>query len=97
MERDLWERELAIHRSKRDEALNTAGHMRDDENARLVYLQRALRAQEAVVEVRNKIVDSYAPCKACQRKVRSPCHDMLGYRGEGPWDYVCREIFEPAP
>ncbi len=76
-------------------ALATANSMRDDESARLVYLQRALHAQERVVTLRNAIVDAYEPCRKCGRKVKSPCHDAEGYHTEGPWDFSCEGIFYP--
>lgn len=90
-----WEVLLTQHRTRVGELLSTANAMKDDESARLVYLERAVERQRQVVEVRNKIVDAYEPCRKCNRKVKSPCHDAEGYHTSGPWDFSCEGFFYP--
>lgn len=73
--------------------LQTANSMRfGDEGARLVWLEKAVEAQKVVVEIHQRIVDLYVPCKACGRKVKSPCHDIGGMMENGPWDGSCEHI-----
>jgi len=92
----MSEEKLSLARRERDSALATAEAMRDDESARLVYLQRALHAQERVVSIRKAIVDAYEACHACGRKVKVPCHDFNGFHESGPWDFSCEDRLRAA-
>lgn len=88
----MLQERLNTARRLRDDCLNIASLMKDDESARLIYLRRVVEFQELVVKARNAIVDAYPPCKACGRKVKTPCNDAEGYYGSGPWDGSCEEV-----
>lgn len=90
---ELLEREISAERSSVASNLSTANAMRyGDEGARLVWLERAVEAQRNVVKLYAQLVDSYEPCRACGRKVKTPCHDAEGYYEGGPWDGSCEEV-----
>lgn len=74
-------------------SLVTASHMRyDDYGAALFYLERAVKSQKVLVRLAAQRKALYEPCRACGRRVSSPCHDAEGYYESGPWDGSCVEL-----
>lgn len=84
--------ELHTARRRRDEAVATFGAS-TEESVKLIYLQRALEVQQEVVRLDTAIREAYEPCRACGRKVASPCHSLAGYCEDGPWDGSCAAVF----
>ncbi len=39
--------------------------------------------------------DGIEPCRACRRKVKSPCHDRPNMMEHGAWDSNCRSVLFP--
>ena len=81
--------QLNTERRKVQDALAVARAVRNDESAVLVFLKRAVEHQEKVAALAIEVIASYEACRTCGRKVRSPCHDAVGYHTEGPWDFLC--------
>lgn len=82
--------DLERKRRERDGALSTARSLRyDDEDSRLIYLERAVEAQREVACIERLRKDSLIPCSLCDRKVDSPCHSIEGMMIDGPWDAAC--------
>jgi hypothetical protein len=53
------------------------------------------RSEQEKIGARARLtMDGIDPCRKCGRLVKSPCHDLDGYREAGPWDGSCRDQFE---
>lgn len=57
----------------------------------LLWQHRDARSYRPVAEY--GWVDDYEACRACQRRVASPCHDVGSFHENGPWDGMCRDVF----
>lgn len=81
-------------RREADEAIRGYQYTKHfDDDAKLMYLERAVEAQRRATELERAFIESLEPCKACGRKVVTPCNDAEGYYEGGPWDDSCQYVF----
>lgn len=74
------------------EAIAGYSHCRHfDENTKLVYLERAVESQREAARLEAEFIASLEPCRACGRRVTSPCHNSEGFYEGGPWDEACQD------
>lgn len=69
----------------------------DDDGFKVTCLERALEAQREAAAIEAAFKEALEPCRACGRKVTSPCHDYEGYYTEGPWDSACEDLVRKKP
>jgi hypothetical protein len=65
-----------------------------DEDFKVSCLEKALAAQKEAARLESLFIHSLTPCRACGRKVTSPCHDTEGYYEGGPWDDECQYLIK---
>jgi hypothetical protein len=82
------------------DAARTQHAAADKEIARLqqeaANLAVEMRRQIRLRDEAQLILDGIEPCRACNRKVKSPCHDRASFHENGPWDFSCRDILYPG-